>query len=97
LLANAIKFSPPGAAVEVAATIDSNRLRVEVKDRGPGIDEKQIQKLFNPFQQGDDSKTAGGFGLGLAIAKSLVELHDGSIGARARAGGGTIFWYTLRL
>jgi signal transduction histidine kinase len=97
LLANAIKFSPAGKEVAVTAAIENNWLRVEVMDRGPGINDKDIQRLFNPFQQGNDGQNSAGFGLGLAIAKMLVDLHGGNIGARSRPGGGTIFWYTLRI
>jgi signal transduction histidine kinase len=95
LLANAIKFSPAGALVEVKASLEEHWLRVEVLDRGPGIDPKDVQKLFDPFRQGA-ARQGGGFGLGLAIAKLLVDLHGGNIGASARPGGGTIFWYTLK-
>jgi signal transduction histidine kinase len=97
LLANAIKFSPQGAVVDVKTSVDENWLRVEVQDRGPGIDPKEAQRLFNPFQQGAARSRGAGFGLGLAIAKLLVELHGGNIGATPRPGGGTVFWYTLRL
>jgi signal transduction histidine kinase len=97
LAANAIKFSPPGAQVEITAANEGSHLRVEVLDRGPGISDKDIKRLFNPFQQVSEGDKAVGFGLGLAIAKMLVDLHEGNIGARPRPGGGTIFWFTLRI
>jgi signal transduction histidine kinase len=97
LLGNAIKYSPQGEVVEISAALDGSRLRVEVMDRGPGISDKDLKRLFNPFQQVSESDKTKGFGLGLTIAKMLVELHDGKIGANARAGGGTTFWFTLRL
>ena len=97
LLANAIKFSPANAKVDVTATIDGDFMRVEVLDRGSGITGTDLQKIFSPFQQGDTSNVASGFGLGLAIAKLLVALHDGEIGAQSRPGGGTIFWFSLRI
>jgi signal transduction histidine kinase len=97
LVANAIKYSPSGQTVEISAAVDGNRLRVEVLDRGPGISEKDIKRLFNPFQQVSEGDKAIGFGLGLTIAKMLVELHEGKIGASARPGGGTIFWFNIRL
>ncbi|MBS1996465.1 MAG: HAMP domain-containing histidine kinase [Cyanobacteria bacterium SZAS LIN-2] len=97
LLANAIKFSPSGSTVDITAAKENNRLRVEVMDRGPGISEADIQKLFNPFKQARDGKNSAGFGLGLAIAKMLVELHEGTIGAHQREGGGTVFWFTIKL
>ncbi len=83
--------------MEVNALLEGNRLRAEVLDRGPGISEKDIKRLFNPFQQVSESDKSKGFGLGLTIAKMLVELHDGKIGASARPGGGTIFWFFIRL
>jgi signal transduction histidine kinase len=97
LLSNAIKFSPQSGEVDVTAAVQDNWLRVEILDRGPGIEEKDSQRLFNPFQQGARAYKAGGFGLGLTIARLLVELHGGNIGAMPRPGGGSIFWYTLRL
>ncbi len=97
LLANAIKFSQPASPIEVTTALDAGRLHVEVLDRGAGISEEDIQQLFNPFKQSVNNRNSAGFGLGLAIAKMLVDLHDGEIGARPRTGGGTVFWFTLAL
>lgn len=97
LLANAIKFSPAESLIEVVAILKSECVEVEVRDRGPGIDESDAKRLFEPFKQGSDGQNAAGFGLGLTIAKMLVELHGGSIGVTPRAGGGSVFFFTLGL
>jgi len=95
LLSNAIKFSPNGAPVVVTATTSGRSIEVEVLDRGPGISKKDIDRLFNPFQQGSDDYKSGGFGLGLALAKMLIELHGGDISASPRRDGGTSFFFTI--
>jgi signal transduction histidine kinase len=97
LLSNSIKFSPAAALIDVTAKVEGKYLRVEVLDRGSGISEESLQKLFSPFQQGATGKSAAGFGLGLAISKLLVGLHGGEINANVRPGGGTIFWFTLAI
>ncbi|MBU6450992.1 MAG: ATP-binding protein [Cyanobacteria bacterium REEB67] len=97
LLSNAIKFSPKSTQIDITAQKNAHQLRIEIKDRGPGIDKKDLKRLFNPFQQANDGQNAKGFGLGLAIARMLVELHEGEIGAFERPGGGTVFWFTLGL
>jgi len=97
LLANAIKFSPADSLVEVTADLVARSLHVKVMDRGVGVSEEEIQQLFNPFKQSSTTDKSSGFGLGLAIAKLLVELHGGEIGALPRTGGGTVFWFTLAL
>jgi len=89
LLTNAAKFTPPGGAIEVLVERDRNRVLVTVRDDGPGIEREQLQRIFEPFVQGDpgrDSKR-GGLGLGLAIVKDLVERHGGTVTVRSEGRG----------
>jgi PAS domain S-box-containing protein len=97
LLSNAAKFSPAGEAVEVELTRDGNEVRVEVRDRGPGIPAAFRDRIFQRFAQADGSDTRGkgGTGLGLAISKSLIERHGGRIGFDTESGQGTRFWFAL--
>ncbi|MBL0196997.1 MAG: PAS domain S-box protein [Myxococcales bacterium] len=98
LVSNAAKFSPEGAPVQVSADpVGPSRLRVSVSDRGPGIDDAEVGKLFGKFQQLDsrDDRQRGGTGLGLAISKAIVTQHAGTIGVGRRAGGGSVFWFEL--
>jgi PAS domain S-box-containing protein len=92
LLHNAIKFSPEGARVAVRTTSsECSVLTVSVRDFGPGMDEATLQKLFSPFEQ-PRAPSAGraGLGLGLTIARNIVELHHGRIWARSD-GSGSVF------
>jgi PAS domain S-box-containing protein len=85
LLTNAQKFTPEGGLVTIRSTSEAARLVVEVADTGIGISQELLPKLFNAFEQGGGSTTHrfGGLGLGLAIAKALVEAHGGTITARS--------------
>jgi PAS domain S-box-containing protein len=100
LLGNAVKFTERGrvsVTVElVSQTRDELRLRFSVRDTGIGIPAGDRDRLFDTFTQADESNTRkyGGMGLGLAIAKQLVELAGGEIGAENEPGGGSRFWFT---
>jgi PAS domain S-box-containing protein len=97
LLGNAIKFTPAGGEVTIAVRNERDKVRVEVRDTGIGISEEHVKRLFQKFFQVDPSMTRerGGAGLGLSIAKALVEAHGGSIGVTSRIGHGSVFWFTL--
>ena len=98
LISNAIKFSPRGASVRVVAAQDLNEdIRFSIIDRGPGIAESDIKKLFEKFQQIDssDTRSHGGTGLGLSISRALTEQHGGKIGVNSTVGEGSVFWFTL--
>ncbi|MBX9720761.1 MAG: hypothetical protein K2X81_05165, partial [Candidatus Obscuribacterales bacterium] len=98
LLSNAIKFSPEGETVKLKLeSLGNNVVRFSVFDRGCGIPESQIHKLFGRFQQLDssDSRQQGGTGLGLAISKAIVEQHDGKIGFDTRYREGSCFWFEI--
>jgi signal transduction histidine kinase/CheY-like chemotaxis protein len=97
LIGNAIKFTEHGE-VSVRVTADGEGgLRFAVKDSGIGIPEKTLGKLFQPFSQGDPSVTRqyGGSGLGLALARRLVEIAGGKMEIESKAGQGTLISFTL--
>ncbi|MBX9719924.1 MAG: hypothetical protein K2X81_00890, partial [Candidatus Obscuribacterales bacterium] len=98
LVSNAIKFSPSGRNVSVNTEwIDSEWLRFSVVDRGSGIPSELVPKLFQKFQQLDqsDTRSKGGTGLGLAICKAIVDEHHGRIGVQTSLGEGSIFFFEL--
>jgi two-component system sensor histidine kinase/response regulator len=99
LLSNAVKFTASGEVVVSVSAEDGNRVRVCVSDTGVGIGKKQASTLFEAFARADQSTTRqyGGTGLGLAISRQLVELMGGQIGAEARDGGGSVFWFCVEL
>jgi two-component system sensor histidine kinase BaeS len=86
LIANALRFTPRGGRVTVAAARDAGALRIEVRDTGPGIAPDALPHVFDRFFRSADST---GSGLGLPIARSLVEAHGGTIEAAAATDGGT--------
>ncbi len=96
LIHNALKFSPSGA-VSVTVSDTGEHVRVWVHDDGRGIPEADRERIFERLFQSDrgDARKQGGAGLGLALARELVELHGGRIGVEARAEGGSAFWFTL--
>ena len=104
LTSNAIKFTPAGGTVTVKTMLlDSGpvtaELRFEVIDTGIGIEADAIERVFEPFTQGDDSVTRryGGTGLGLSICKQLAESMGGRIGVESEFGKGSRFWFELKL
>ena len=99
LVGNAVKFTPAGRiSVEVRPGETDDDVAFTVTDTGIGIATEQIERLFQPFQQGDTSTTRryGGTGLGLAISKRIVELMGGSIGAMSKVGAGSVFHFTIK-
>ena len=99
LLGNALKFAPAGSALEIRsrAIEQGGRRMVEISvcDRGPGVDPRDRERIFEPYVQTDESRKAGGLGLGLAICRRIVEAHGGSIAVEPRRGGGSRFFFTL--
>ena len=96
LLANAIKFTEVGK-IRVQVTASDGTFLVSVSDTGPGISEADQQKIFGEFAQADSSRTRkkGGTGLGLTIAKRIIEMHRGRIWVESSLGKGSTFWFTL--
>jgi len=95
LLSNAIKFTPEGGKVTVRARLSEGKFRVEVQDTGPGLKEGEAGKLFAPFAQGSAAPGHGGTGLGLALVRSIAELHKGSAGCAPVPSGGALFWIEI--
>jgi PAS domain S-box-containing protein len=100
-ISNALKHSPKGGLVVIRASagvLSTNNIRFSVQDFGPGIAQENLDKLFGMFQQLSAASTNHGLkgsGLGLALSKSLVELHGGKVGCSSRLGEGACFWFEL--
>ena len=93
LIGNALKFTPPSGAVDVRLMERPEGAILEVRDTGPGIPAEELPRIFERFYRGTNTGEARGVGsgLGLAIAKSIVEMHRGTIEVESRIGGGTTF------
>jgi len=100
LLQNAAKFTRPGGSVQVVLRAERGHAVVAVRDNGIGIEPNQVEHMFEPFAQGDQgvARTRGGLGLGLALARGIVELHGGAVSARSEGvGQGAEFVVSLPL
>ncbi|MCW1907882.1 MAG: HAMP domain-containing histidine kinase [Candidatus Saccharibacteria bacterium] len=98
LLDNAIKYSPPSSEITVSALRRSKEVVVRVSDAGIGIQAEDLPHIFDRFYRADAARSkqdAGGYGLGLAIAKMIVEKHHGSITVVSKPGKGAVFSITL--
>jgi len=97
LVANAINYSPEETTITLDAHRRNGRVELSVSDEGPGIPEQDLSRVFERFYRVDKSRARdpGGTGLGLAIVKHLVELHDGTVVAENRPGGGARFVVTI--
>jgi len=96
LLGNAARFTDPGGHIQLSATADDGQVVLRVRDNGQGIAPDLLPRVFDPFRQGDGGHTRGGLGIGLALVKSLVELHGGSVAAYS-AGACTGAEFVIRL
>lgn len=100
LLTNAAKYTPPGGVIRLSVDVDAGAVRVAVADNGQGMDQNLLPRVFELFAQAERTpdRAEGGLGLGLALVKSIVELHDGSITAHSEGPGkGSLFVMTLPL
>jgi two-component system sensor histidine kinase KdpD len=97
LLDNAIKYTPEGSPIEISASMEDRTLHVAVADRGPGFAPGEETRVFDKFYRGQAAGTRSGAGLGLAIARGIVEAHGGRITAEPRPGGGALFRFSLPL
>src|SRR5713226_3494293 len=97
LLDNAAKFSPPGTAIDVQAEVAGDELVISVRDRGPGISPEHWSRVFERFYKVDRARPreSGGFGLGLAITKHLVQVLGGRIWTETAREGGQVFYIAL--
>jgi signal transduction histidine kinase len=89
LLSNAFKFTPPGGEVTLAARRMEGGVALSVSDTGPGVPAEDIDRIFNKFERGKAPSRSGGVGLGLALVKSIVELHGGRVEIDSVSGIGT--------
>jgi len=90
LLDNACKYSPPGSEINITAGLDGAAVQITVADRGKGIPEQFLNKIFDKFYRVEQPKSVSGTGLGLAICKGIIEAHGGQIRAGNRPGGGLV-------
>jgi len=105
LISNALKFTPKGGSIWVTAEQfrenGAKFLEVAVQDSGRGIPQKDLERLFEKFQQGQNTKQrvsgSHGTGLGLFIVKSIIEAHGGKVGVQSSEGKGTKFLFSLRM
>jgi len=95
LLDNAVKYTPPGAPIDIDAELGDGALLVEIADRGPGIPRGEEERVFQKFTRLADRAAPGGAGLGLAICRGIVAAHGGRIWVEPRPGGGARFRFSL--
>jgi signal transduction histidine kinase len=92
LLSNAIKYNRDQGRVGVDCSLAGGRLRISVRDTGPGLDEQQQSQIFQPFNRLDRDEETEGSGLGLALTRRVVEAMQGAIGVDSLPGQGSTFW-----
>ncbi len=94
LLGNAVRFTPHGGEIRLSARMQDDMLRIAVHDTGPGVAPEDVPRLFERYWQAPRLLRAGS-GLGLFIAKGIVEAHGGEIGVESEVGKGSEFWFTV--
>ncbi len=97
LLENAVKYSPPGSEIAITVRQDEKELQVAIADRGAGIPEGDQERVFDKFYRLHSPRHVSGTGLGLSICKGIIEAHGGKIWVEPRAGGGSVFTFSLPL
>jgi signal transduction histidine kinase len=97
LLSNAVKFTPSGGRVGISTTSSNGEVSIAISDTGPGIAAGDQARIFEEFQQARDTngERPEGTGLGLALSRSLVELHGGRIWVESEPGHGSTFTFTI--
>ena len=97
LVENGIKYSPQGGAITISARTDGGTVQTSVADQGIGIEEAQMDSIFDRFYQVDSASTrkVGGSGLGLSICKAIVKAHNGEIWVESQPGSGSTFHFTF--
>jgi two-component system sensor histidine kinase KdpD len=95
LLENALKYTPPGSALEISARSRPGAVDIALCDRGPGVPREERDHVFEKFYRLKRESAGGGAGLGLAICRGVVEAHGGKIWVEDREGGGSAFRLTL--
>jgi two-component system, OmpR family, sensor kinase len=97
LVANAVRHTPAGSPIDVAATVDDGTARLSVRDHGRGLDEESLAHVFDRFWQGDKARVGSGAGLGLSIVSAIATEHGGRATAANADGGGAVFTLELPL
>ncbi len=100
MVANAIKYSPTGGSIRACVSQISASIKFQVSDNGRGIPQEDLERIFEPFYRVahvPNEPPVPGTGLGLALAKTLVELHGGQIWAESSPGEGSVFCFTIPL
>jgi signal transduction histidine kinase len=96
LLTNSLKFTQSGGEITLRGTFDERNVTIEVLENGPGLTKGEVERLFQPyFRKESDREHLSGLGLGLALCKTLVELHGRKIWAKSQEGTGSTFTFTL--
>lgn len=90
MLRNALRHTPVGSTIEITLQADKARQQIEqgVADHGPGIAPEALEAIFQPFYRGADATPGAGYGLGLAITRSIINAHGGKVWARLEPQGG---------
>ncbi|MBE6068516.1 MAG: hypothetical protein E7211_12610 [Clostridium lundense] len=96
LVSNAVKYSEAGSTVIIRISKQSNMVKFQVQDEGIGINEDDMQKIYNMFYRGTNVKQKG-YGLGLFISKSIVEAHGGQLNAKSELGKGSVFSFSINV
>ena len=99
LVSNAVRYSPPGARIEVRAAVNGTQARIEVEDEGSGIPEQDLDRIFERFRRGSDphAMTVKGSGLGLYLSRTIVEAHDSTLQVTSQPGVGSVFSFELEV
>jgi two-component system, OmpR family, sensor histidine kinase KdpD len=96
LLDNAAKYSPLDTPIHITGELKDRMVMISIADRGPGIDDFEQSLIFEKFYRGRDQRMqVQGTGMGLAIAKAIVEAHNGGIGVTSQPGRGSVFFFTV--
>jgi signal transduction histidine kinase len=95
LLDNAVKYTPAGGRVRIEASRREDRVRITVRDTGPGIPDEELPHIWERLYRGDRSRSTPGLGLGLSLVQAIVQAHGGTVAARNLPEGGAEF--TVRL
>jgi two-component system sensor histidine kinase KdpD len=96
LVENAVKYAPPGSAIDLSGSASDREVIVEIADRGPGIPFGEESRIFDKFYRAKPARE-GGVGLGLTICRGIIEAHGGRIWAKNRPGGGALFGFAIPL
>jgi signal transduction histidine kinase len=92
LFSNAIRYTPPGGHISLKVSAENDGWQIILQDDGPGIDEEEAERIFEPYQRGKASqRLPEGMGLGLTIARDLVQAHHGSLTFTSKPGKGSCF------